>query len=136
MSYQEVFNKAVTGLIEQGQKSSKEYPNLESICFYRKESDGKIIKCAIGHVLSDEQITKYNIKEGSNPYSFPEELVAELLSINFSDHPNNGLELLNGRGFLAGLQAAHDGAKASDFEKSFMDAAKKLALTYELEMPK
>lgn len=120
-SMQTVFDTATAGVIAQGVQSIG--PDLNfggTICLYRGK-DG--IKCAVGHVLSDEQMVKYAIGENMNPYLFPSELLNELLP----GYDNNTQKT-----FLAQLQTAHDCSATNGFVADFTERANKVAAGYEL----
>ena len=91
---QVLFDKACAGVIDQGAQSLM--PGDNSTCAYRG-TDGK--KCAVGHLLSDEQIAMYGIKEMDNPEKFVSPLLCELVP-----------GVLTGIAveFLSDLQDAHD----------------------------
>lgn len=53
-SRQELFNKAVGGLIEQGECAQ----NPSNGCLYRLEKNGKVLKCIVGQIISDEMAAR------------------------------------------------------------------------------
>ena len=89
---EDVYNK----LIEQGKPA---YNNELNIGLLRLKENDSELKCAIGHLLSDEQIKKYNINLDDSAFTFQDELIKELA-------PNN--EDYCFAVFLHQLQVAHD----------------------------
>lgn len=73
---QEVFDKACTAIIAQGMRSSEDFDNEYSGCLYRGPNG---LKCAIGHLLSDEQIEFFGVKEGNSPLDFHPDLLDQLI---------------------------------------------------------
>lgn len=119
---QRVFNQACQAVIAQGQRSVS-----FGTCRYRfPKTDGTLLKCAIGHLLTDEQIAKYEVREDNAPCSFPSELVQELLP---------GVERSIACDFLLALQKAHDISTAGidHFLKDFKWNANVVAHTWGLE---
>ena len=116
---QAAFNKAVAGVLMQGGKSCMSSHNSTS-CAYRGEGG---FKCAVGQLLTDEQITKYNVKEGSTPEDFSEELLAEVLP---------GVNGPVAEDFMEALQQAHDGAMSANFKQDFLRRANKVAEGFNL----
>lgn len=110
-TYQKLFDKAAAGIIAQGCQSMAtdfETNGDEEICAYRGVHN---CKCAIGHNLTDEQISAYNVKEGYGPASFSEKLVKEMLSDeDLSDLHYDICDTLCGKAvdFLVELQSVHD----------------------------
>lgn len=111
---QAAFDKAVTGVLAQGNKSCVTENNC-TICAYRGEGG---FKCAIGQLLTDEQIQKYGIKEGATPSMFPEALITELFP---------GVDGELAQGFMETLQNAHDGATSFNFKREFLSRANDIA---------
>lgn len=117
---QTIFDMATAGVMAQGMPSLGSTSCGATICMYRGNGG---MKCAIGHVLSDDQMAKYNIAEDSNPYVFPSELLNELLP----GHDENTQKT-----FLAELQSAHDEAMRSNFIGSFTERVNKVAKGFDL----
>lgn len=116
---QAAFDKAVTGVLKQGGKSCMSSHNSTS-CAYRGEGG---FKCAVGQLLTDEQIEKYKVKEGSTPEDFSEELLAEVLP---------GVDGPTAEDFMEALQQAHDGAMTANFKHDFLNRANKVAEGFQL----
>lgn len=128
-TFQSAFDKATAGIIAQGEPSIKMSAANPS-CMYRH--DGK--SCAVGQLLTDEQIERFHVTEGENAAAFPIALIAELLP---------GEDVFGARGFLNDLQMAHDYA-GTDFARGqlpvgttflsdFRRRANEVAVTYNLE---
>lgn len=120
-TYQELFDRAVQGILTQGCPSLQ---NPEG-CAYRGVNGSK---CAIGHLLTDEQMKEYDIKEGTSPEMFPGKLLRELL-------PN--MSYCSNLEFLMDLQDVHDKSSHSDvdaneFLKNFRMRAGKFAEKWNL----
>lgn len=115
---QEAFDTATAGVIAQGGISLCQDENT---CAYRG-IDGK--KCAIGHLLSDEQIQKYSIREGLTPGKFPSALVHELLP---------GIQSGQAVEFLDDLQNMHDTCTGSNFVQTFKRLANEIADKWDLK---
>lgn len=122
---QAFFDKAVGAVVAQGKPSMN-----ETSCLYRGP-DGT--KCVIGHMLTDEQLSKYAIVENSTPESWGESILMELLPCEHMSDAQN---------FMSLLQEAHDDAgwdsetgKPHDeatFVRRFLIAANDVAARYEL----
>jgi hypothetical protein len=118
-TYQELFDKAVKGVIEQGCQSIR---SIGHSCAYRGDS-GK--KCAIGHLLTDEQIAKYQVQEGDTPTKFQVALLRELAP----DGNDNDVVF-----FLESLQCAHDNlSNNNDFINRFKSNANAFAARFGLK---
>jgi len=121
MEIQEMFDKAVSGVLKQGAPSVKKNPYGQNVdCRYR---DGYGNKCAIGHLFSD---SLYNPKwEGGSidPYlALDMRLVSDI----------NDTRRFK---FLKDLQRCHDDATEDDeenFAKTFREKVKRLAVNYSL----
>lgn len=95
LTIQGAFDKMVSAIKNQGR------PSVESssgLCFYRNSNGNK---CAIGHLISDDQINKFGIKEKSSVMNFPLQLCEELIT-----YP----DAIDSRIFLLDMQTAHDTA--------------------------
>jgi len=128
---QEIFDKAYAAVMAQKHPALRTHYNTV-VCTYRA-TNGR--RCAIGHLLSDEQIEKYGIMKGAViPQNFPIELVNELTP-----------GLYDAKYFLSRLQGAHDDAAFADssfepttgnaFTNAFHNNMKKLALLEGLNFP-
>ncbi len=101
MTPQEIFDKSVRGIIEQGGPSV----SSEGVCVYRS---GKGMKCAVGQLIDDGDYCKD--LEGKN--------CAELFEFWGHDHP-----LYEHHHLLHELQGAHDNAAVNyelDPDEGFM----------------
>jgi len=119
---QVLFDKACAGVIAQGAQSLM--PGDNFTCAYRG-TDGK--KCAVGHLLSDEQIAMYGIKEMDNPEKFVTELVRLLVP---------GIQTGMAVEFLSDLQDAHDNShhySGSAFVSDFRYRANLIAQKWNLK---
>lgn len=117
---QAAFDKSTAALLAQGAKSFGEVPNVGSACLYRGP-EGR--KCAIGHLMSDEQIAFFEIKEDTNVWTFPSGLLNQLLP---------EVDEAIGAKFLSELQRAHDRASPSTFVADFTRVANEVASCYNL----
>jgi hypothetical protein len=116
-SMQTLFDTAVKAVWEQGAKS---WDDVQGMCMYRHGN----LKCAVGHVLTDEQIQKYDVREDVNPWHFNQELLKELLP---------GVYILDASAFLADLQRAHDKSPKGDtFASEFLKHANVVARIHSL----
>lgn len=95
---QSLFDKATSGVIIQGEPSYLGKYSFDSIAAYFSYRNGKLLKCPVGHILSDEQITKYSINPSKLICGWEEELIVELL-------PNSSV--VCARHFISQLQRAH-----------------------------
>jgi hypothetical protein len=120
---QAAFDKAVTGVLKQGCQALFNDGKSTS-CAYRGLNG---TACAVGQLLTDEQIVKYGVVENEVPSTFKEELIAELL-------PNVDGE--TAVLFLEQLQSAHDTALTSKFKLDFWERAMGVARQFNLRMPK
>lgn len=119
MTLQEAFDIMVTRTYAQGRQSYE--PGVG--CVYRG-SDG--LKCAVGHLLTDEQIAKYSIRPCQLAGFLPESLASELVS------GPSGLT----RGLLAAMQAAHDDSRDPHyFRPDFIRKSRAVAARFGLTMP-
>lgn len=99
MSLQEVFDKICTAVIAQGKRSINSSTGL---CLYRGPDN---TKCAVGHLLTDEQIEKYHIKDEYSVNNFSIKLINELV-------PNVNANIAYK--FLLQMQHAHDDSRYAD----------------------
>jgi hypothetical protein len=118
--FQSIFDKSTAAIIAQGEPSRA----VTGACSYRCTKNGKSLKCAIGQLLTDEQMSKYQVRESFNPYVFQINLIAELAP---------GVDVDHAKAFLAELQQCHDRAEHLDrFLGSFKNLANSLANRYDL----
>jgi len=116
--YQAAFDKAVELVIKQGAVCK----NNDAVCLYRGPNG---MKCAIGHLISDEQIAKYNIRMNHYVEYFPSTLLKEIIN----DDAYIVCE------FLTGLQSAHDYCQIDSgdkFTEAFINRANNLAINWGL----
>lgn len=124
MSQQELFDKAVEGLASQGFKRSM--TDLGK-CAYRGENN---MKCAIGHLVTDEQLlsvakTHVGLHKSSSSETF------NGFWVGFGAFAFSPI-LGHDRSFLDALQAAHDmGHKANDMIERLRDFAREYRLSTE-----
>lgn len=119
MNRQEAFDKAYKGIVTQGRGSSNDWQ-----CLYRGEGGAK---CAVGQLLSDEQLTVHKVRNSQGANSLPPALLSELLP----DDPKAGT-------FLSELQDAHDQATwcaVPSFIEAFKLRAADVAKKYKLTVP-
>ncbi len=112
---QEVFNKAYLGLAAQGfRRSIKNEADEDEMCRYRSPNG---LKCAVGHLLTDEQYTPE--MEGNSILSL-ERLTGVDLGEVF------GVDMM----FLQDLQECHDsGLEPSEMIESLVAFAERFGLT-------
>lgn len=142
-SMQAAFNKACAGVLAQGCRAFS-----GGACKYRitlsigEEGRKLCLKCAIGHLLTDEQIEKYAVNDNHLPHSFHPDLLNELLPGYKQFSPQNKGEAVD---FLHNLQHAHDKCHSSyplayenpklnfqDFNSEFTFKANEVAKLYGL----
>ena len=113
MEIQEALNIAVRGVVKQGRLAA----SAAGCCFYQMGKNGP--RCAIGHLLTDEQLHLVRIREANTkPVSG---LVGEgILDFSFR-HP-----------FFTELQSAHDHASSL---QDFVEKARGLAIIRGLTFP-
>ena len=117
MNKQEIFDRAVCGVYSQGKKSISG-EKFGQVCAYRGNNG---LKCAIGHIITDEQIEKYKVDNSSSIDSFSEELIEVICSDDDAEE------------FLIQLQDAHDAASTSlDFKTDFLSRANFVATRFNL----
>ena len=112
---QEIFDKIVSAMVDQGEPSK-----ADGRCFYRLVSGNKILKCAVGQIISDEQIARYDISEGSSVCGFSSPLFEEIISDAFTSEI---------RWLLAEFQSAHDEPVLDDktFIEAFIERSNRIA---------
>ena len=113
MEIQEALNIAVSGVVKQGRLAA----SAAGCCFYQMGKNGP--RCAIGHLLTDEQLHLVRIREANTkPVSG---LIGEgILDTSFR-HP-----------FFTELQSAHDTANSV---QEFVEKARGLAIIRGLTFP-
>lgn len=119
---QGIFDKVCNLLILQGKGSfngDRDGCIDNRMCAYRGPEG---LKCAVGQLLTDEQIAKYHIREGNTPNEFPEELIKELLP--------EMQDLKHGEDFLRSMQRAHDNATLA---RPLTDSTKTWVAGFKLE---
>lgn len=131
LTMQELFDRAVVGVIEQGEKSCNP---RHGTCEYRSQSG---LKCTVGHLISDEVYATYayggyldafNYLEGK---TLSEDIVRRALitSVGLVDQRSIAM--------LGLLQEAHDDFAAPDVDgwfNRFCTSAKDVALVYALNL--
>lgn len=121
LTKQSVFNKVAAALIKQNKKCGVIDVDKMFICVY---DDGHGNRCAIGHILSDEDIaTIMRWKENSSP-------LKKMLSIFGQDESENFTFIRQNLGFCADLQSVHDNA---DSHETFKDRLARFAQINNLE---
>lgn len=110
---QELFNKAVGGLIEQGECAQ----DPSNGCMYRLEKDGKVLKCIVGQIISDEMAAR---NEGIIVSGFDIEDLEAIFGPYYRQE----------EGFWDDMQSIHD--SAIDFATKIQNY-KELAAEHELE---
>jgi hypothetical protein len=121
ITLQEIFDRAVLGVITQGKPSvTKGFTGTS--CMYRGAAG---TKCAVGHLIDDANYTLELEGEGSDSY-----LVRQALEQSLGELPENST------GLLVRLQFAHDSASEfSDFISRFVARARQIATNYNLTFP-
>lgn len=113
---QQLLNTAVRGVVTQGKLARLEGPRR--VCYYAGD-DGS--RCAVGHILNDEQIAK--VKEMGLNADAGVGRINEVLEM----FPRGSRQLA----LLSDLQVAHDEAESID---DFIEGARKIACRYDLEI--
>lgn len=132
MQLQEIFDKVVRALIEQGEKS-----DIEGRCQYIMYRHDKVLRCAIGHLVTEEEAKRMDgsVYEGLIRSSRSLcEIVGIAYNENQSDTDENsiGIDRVRLR-FLEDLQLAHDNANGHDFVRSVKVLLKDLAVKFDLK---
>lgn len=117
-SLQSAFDKATSALIAQGQKSGSGV-----MCYYRMLKGDAKLACAVGHLMTDEQMARYSVSEGMSVYDAPKKLLDEILP---------GVSLMDARDFLGSLQSAHDMCTLESFVEDFKRNARDVARSWNL----
>lgn len=96
-------------LLEQGVRSS----TCDGLCVYNQIVDGKTLKCAVGHIIDLDVLTKYG--------AYPENIVAEEFSDDLIQHVIDKysleLDVEGTRSLLTEIQQAHDSSDNSSTER-------------------
>lgn len=103
-SYQEVFDKVKAALLAQGCRSM-----IGGYCRFRGDGGRK---CAIGHLMTDEQMERHRVDESSNIREFPVALVKEIMP---DVPPDDVIQ------FFHALQLAHDRSRPGPERNDFVD---------------
>lgn len=121
---QAAYDKACHGVIAQGKPSINE----DGGCDYHQCND---FRCAVGFLLTDDQLDKYSIRS-SVPEYFPEAVLKEMFP---------SVEIFTARRFLEELQECHDQPANMEypydpvknfFVEDFKKLAKQLAFNWNL----
>lgn len=116
MSLQEIFDKTVNHLRQQGEKATKDGGHS---CQYRLVKNGKTLKCAVGVHIPDE---KYSANLENNPLYHGSGMIWKFLGdLGFSEQE---------RYLLHQLQKAHDQYSKYHWEEEFESIAEKYNLVY------
>lgn len=105
---QMLFDKATGGVLAQKKPSFIGKHSFDSTVSYFSIHEGQVFKCPVGHLLSDEQVIKYNICPARLICGWEDELIMELV-------PNSSV--VCARHFISKLQRAHTRAYLA-FKKS------------------
>lgn len=118
LTLQEIFNRAYIGMMKQGCVSSK-----EGSCRYETVDNGKILRCAWGHVLGEhaKNCPDGDIISAENPVS-----KVNVFSVNVLGDIEKGWAALGRH-----LQGIHDGSSPEFWEEKL----KRLADTWGLSVP-
>lgn len=118
---QAAFDKAVMGIVTQRGRST--LSDDATTCAYRGDNGRK---CAVGHLISNDQMFRFQIKEGQTPDKFPSALIREILP---------GIPTGHAVEFLEDLQNAHDSPAGVSFLESFKEEVVCLANKWGLNCP-
>lgn len=129
-SLQALFDKALQRVTKQGCRSrgttTGSFLIHGSGCLYRG-MEGR--KCAVGHLMTNKQMKKYNIVEGTIPFQFDQKLLKELApKTNLADVKD----------FLLDLRTAHDQSpdeSREGFISRFHHVMRAVAAKWHLKMP-
>lgn len=125
MTPQEVFDTVVAALVKQGRKSLAENgdPSISKDCRYRGD-DG--LKCAIGHLIPDDEYAEW--MEGMGTTTL-------LLELESRDMRGLSIYALidEHNDMLGNLQECHDTSDDEDFVAEFLDAARREATHFHLD---
>ncbi len=123
ITLQEMFDRAVLGVVTQGKPSVTAVAAVDRIlCMYRGEAG---TKCAVGHLINDAVYTPELENKGCRS-----KIVQAALEQSIGELPENST------GLLVNLQRAHDGASEfSDFLPEFTALARLIATDFHLTFP-
>lgn len=127
---QKIFTKVKNHLLKQNEKSSKENDNNN--CQYKIAKNGKILKCAIGCLISDKFYSSKMEDRGIyGLLQLPNDIKSNILrkslkqSLKVENLSNENLY------FLWDLQQIHDDYRVSQWSIMLQNFAKKHELKYE-----
>lgn len=124
---QKYLNKIVEFMRKQGKGSSVvDLDEPDGIACRYRGPDGTM--CAVGCLLTDEQISKYGIEEGNSANSIDREVYKEL----------GFVDIRQAKWFFGVVQEAHDEAclRGAEFLPAFESKARVIAEDYGLTYPK
>lgn len=108
---QEVFDHVVNNLQIQNERSAKYRPStVNSSCFYRLEKDNKVLRCAAGCLIADDEYST----------NFENELWSSLVADKLVPPAHDEL--------IANLQGVHDCSPVEDWRNRFVGIAKRFNL--------
>lgn len=119
MRAQEIFDKAVSGLLEQGEQSYSE--QLEK-CVYRGECGNK---CAVGQLIPDELYSEDMDVGPSSVISLLEKFPHLRECVLPCDMSSK-----DGINFLSVLQSIHDNSRERDWREAYRDMALRFGLEW------
>ena len=117
MTRQEMFDKSVQGMIDQGRLAK----TSSGKCAYRKEVDGVICSCVIGQLIDDETANSWDSLEVSDVMHISYRYTVDGVNYPFSSKDTK---------FLSIMQLAHDGSQTLN---EFLDKAKGVADQFDLD---
>lgn len=123
MNRQEFFDKAIGGILKQGEYS---FDRESDTCMYYQEKDGKILKCAISHLLSDEQAKDVQDR-------FPNETIEYVINNDGGVGESLGCDTVSDKYFLLYLQDVHDSRAVLGDMSILIENAKAFAEQNELQ---
>ncbi len=128
MNKQEAFDKAWRGVVKQGRKSRDERSGNGECCYKLVDGNGAELRCAVGHLLTDEQLVQLG---GQNPS-------ARALAAIFASPIVEGVDRREEQYFLHELQKCHDNVghlAGPQFIKEFKERMTDLAADCGLTVP-
>ena len=142
MNQQEIFNQVVKGLASQGfQQSGVSYVENHISCKFRgiscKFRGDKGMKCALGHLVTDEELAEMSAKANRDGREPPAYMVSDFLLKKFGS--TSSVEALSDGKLLWEMQIAHDNGRSPEsMKKRLNEVAKRFGLTApsELDTPK
>lgn len=121
LSHQEIFDKAVRGVVEQGALSAN--TDYGRHCRYRLQKNGRTLACGVGHLIADDLYSEKFEGCGVRSVGFfgGEKAEALSLALLFS-----GVDVTDAETsvLLCEIQEAHDEAAGMD---DFIERTKRLA---------